>query len=69
MKSKAIYKTRCVDIEILNVGGFDLFIKHNSLYLYSPGGKRTSESACPTVCVTCAGAGTAKPSNWKNDKA
>ena len=23
----------------------------------------------PTVCVTCAGAGTAKPSNWKNDKA
>jgi hypothetical protein len=24
---------------------------------------------CPTVCVTCAGAGTAKPSNWKNNKA
>jgi len=23
----------------------------------------------PTVCVTCAGAGTAKPSNQKNDKA
>jgi len=22
----------------------------------------------PTVCVTCAGAGTAKPSNQKNDK-
>ena len=22
-----------------------------------------------TVCVTCAGAGTAKPSNWKNAKA
>ena len=32
MKYKAIYKTRCVDIEILNVGGFDLFIKHRLVY-------------------------------------
>ena len=23
----------------------------------------------PTACVTCAGVGTAKPSNWENDKA
>ena len=26
-------------------------------------------SAPPTVCVTCAGAGTAKPSSQKNEKA
>ena len=26
MKYKAIYKTKCMDIEILNIGGFVLFI-------------------------------------------
>jgi len=38
-------------------------------YHYLFNSKRILQEKRPTDCVTCAGAGTAKPSSQKNDKA
>lgn len=38
-----------------------------TIYIYAQPPMKSS--VCPTVCVTRAGAGGGKPSDWKNDKA
>lgn len=67
MKYKAIYKTRCVDIEILNVGGFDLFIKHRLVYsivekeLLKAPAQRFALPACGRVWIRSEGSINPKP--------
>ena len=55
-----MYKNKWVDVEILNVGCFVLFIQINPIKQLCA--KKSGEflffavlfvSACPTVCVTC----------------
>jgi len=60
-KPKTLLKTRNLIFETQNAD-----LKHKPILKTAKG---FYAKFLPTACVTCAGAGTAKPSNQKNDKA